>query len=741
MNSRNAWHRSVVCVLQEVIYAEPQAENGFDVDSETQLTNSGALEPEVECDVVENNEAPSGSRSTADAMVDVATCEIGAEVTSSSRDKETGATTAGDRKTSTVQVVEDQLADVQESTTEHVTDGFPSGPEVEVPEDQGPGAPPDQREMVNQVREKQHEVQVDSTSSESAQGSYDVDNTLRTATGDVETPPNQPPTTGEISTSPEAEMVNTDGVPGEQQVLTDSTANDEMCKSSTSEQRETRDQVDSNFDDVLSSSSEQSTIQPQPASGHESEGLPGLDGRSVFASETAAEDQACGGAGQAVQCDGSVGSMSLTDEVERTTSFSPESRAGDVVTSVETLTHAGDDRSGTTATSTPQSETAFTDHQLIHAGDGTMVADAASPSGTALTDHQLIRAGENRPEATVTDATSTRQSGTTLTDSSVTASRSGSSAGAATDSSGVDRRLTFTFPEPPRHPYEPPSIADGDDVTDDVFVAEASPPPPRDDASPQGSEEIRRGAPAMTSPTTDAPAADDAGRRQQPALGDEWPQTAAAPQPGTELEVSAERALTPGAARSLHEARISPTLDAAAAAAGEREAAKDAGQATSEADELRAADEQPAAAAAATQNFDELKTSSSSSSEPRRDIPSASQSSEGVDERWNEAPDQLQSNELEQQSCADRRQQLTLLIPGHDSELQADSDNTAQVSLCIYEYIVGYNTAQPLHSPLIMATTTVHGHYMVMAGDVNKTQDQYLSCIIKCFNVLMSLTD
>jgi len=713
-----------VFFLQEVINAEQQQdENGFNVDpSQTQptnhglagnqpLTNSGgAVEPEAECDVMESD---------AVSAVDGASCESEKpEMTSWPCDNETGATT-------TASVVEDQLSGMQDFTTaeplaEQPVEGFIPVPEVEVPEDQREGAPP---EMVNQVGEKLLELQVDCTvvsESESMENcdasAASGDDSLGSVTNQTETPrPNQPPETGGddvITLPPEPEMVNTtsDGVVhGEQPVLlADSTANDEkICGSSELQSGTTTDEVDhssTKLDDVVlpsSSTSDQSSIiQPQAFNAQDSpEHLSGLKESLVVASEMAAEEQACGAVEHVAQCEGVMKSISVTDDVEPMASV--QLRDEDtMMTSGETLTHEGDDdQSGTVATSTYLSGTA-----LIYAEDEAMVvADAALPSGIALTSDQPITAEENCPDATLA-----RHSGTASTDSglhsSVTPPRSGSNPCAQTESNGVvDRRLTFTFPDPPQHPY---IAGTSDNVADEVFVGgDAS--PLLNDGIPASMEEIHefRGAPAaMTSLTEHAPAADDdtddSSRTQHsaPPLGDDSPLHQQAPQPSTEArEVSAH---LPGAS-SLHAARTSLTPDsapAAAAAVGEVQPTKDAERkAAGEGDEstnAAANDELPA------ENFDNLKTSSSpSSEEPQRYALSSSESPpEGVDEcDLNQAAEKQQSLVHQanvQQSCsADRhRQPLTLLIPGSqdddsDFELQAvdSTDNAAQVSaLCIH---------------------------------------------------------
>jgi len=618
-----------------------------------QVADNVADKPEIECDAIKN-ESATGSRSPTD-VVDVAEPSTGVaiseiasgdvEMAESSYNNETGATTND--------LVDQYHATDQEATTVQVTDKPPQmidsfcskSAEAQL-EDEGLSASSKQSEMESSCQEGETEAQISTGSTcldtgfdaaaAAAEGDSLCTETSKMAFQQPETPTQPDPAIGKIITSPEPEMVinSDDGPvsPGIQHAPAVSTTTEQISTLLTPEienqQHEMKDEVDSKLD-VRFSLSDQSVHGQETPNAHASEQLSDLGGISGTneAPEDAAEQPV-----QPQMDESLVSSERQTYEIKRT------------------------------------SATLF--ENTIEPCSEKVMAPAADEEKAIPTERDHFRAAATDPASPDQSVRRDEASAVAVSDhhlrSSVLSQRSGTES--ETGNASVEP-CTFTFPDPPQHPYRP--LAVDDDCTDDVFVEHSS---PRNDAAT--SDEILP-ASVMTSSTTTATAdASNVGGEEQP-RGDEsvLADAVLAPiQPPYGEEVNQERPPTPGG-RS-HEAGIPPTLEEAAAAATAPELAKDGerpGQKSG--DEIRA-DEPPA-----DRTIDKLKTSSSEPRTSSGDFSIATESTDATDQQF----DDTTEYHLDQQqisSSADRRQ-LSLLIPGHDSELHA-SDN--QVVVCIQSF-------------------------------------------------------
>jgi len=615
---------------------------------DSQLTEDVAEKPEVECDVTKT-EALGGSRSTthvtenAEASTGMATTEIvsGAVEMRSSNDDKTGATTS-DVVEKVGQTGQSALSDQSVTTQEMIStqESFGAKPEEEELQDERLSVSSCQSQRVSFVSSCQEgEIEGHSHTGSASLMAFDAaaaaaENDSLLASGGMDQQPEIPiqpdPAKSESVTSPEPEMViDSEEVPAQQapaafamneQKSTLSTSNAE------SEQHETRDQVDSQLA-VQSSSSYQSAHGLNTATALVSEQLPTLDGSS-------SATEISGAAEQPMKIH--LAEISSTPEPQN-----------DVVelTSVAAL-------SNTLASCSEE-----------------MMASAAAVKAT--------HAGEEQLRFGATDSTSPDRRGwrdelstVEVLRSSVPSQRSETEIGIRSTSKTDAEPCSFAFPDPPQHPYEP--ITAGDDATDDVFVEHS--PQENDATASQGILPPR----AVTSSTESAAAGSSDASRQQQARGDELflADTAPAPpQPRCEEEAIPAQPSTPRG--PSHEAQVPPPTSEAAAAGATAPGQADDGelQAEKSCDEIRA-DELHFTRADST--VDKLKTSSSSSSsEPCPSTGDFSTATDAARQQLDEVP-QPEPGRQRTSVQADRRQ-LSLLIPGQDSDLRA---NDNQVSVC-----------------------------------------------------------
>lgn len=531
---------------------------------------------------------------------------------------------------------------VWESTTEQVVEqpaqtaeSFGAKPEEE-PEDQRLSVSSEQSEMVSSYHEKIVTDDRISTSSASLGGFHaaaateddsEISGMAYQANQQSETLTQPDPETSDLVTSPEPEMETNSGevlAPLEAQQEPAATSGQISSTPSTPEieleQREMKVQVDSQLD-VRSSLSDQSAHgTPEALTAQAPEHLPGLV-RTSGASEKP-EDQPCGAVDEPVR-------TQLDEALVRSEESEPTS-----ATLLKDKLESCCEEMTTSAAAEERTICAGEKQSIVSATDSTSPHQCDEPAASvALSDHELR--------------------------SSVTAARSGTET--------VEPR-TFTFPEPPRQPYDPLAVSDVD-VTDDVFVEHSS---GRNDPPPAGaSQEILRAPATMTSSTPTAAAESlDVSRQQQPRADESLsagvpPLAPPQPPPCEEEAVPSERPPTPGG--PSHEARIPPTSDAPAAAAT-APPPKDAG--VKSGDEIQA-DAPP--------NAEKLKSLSSEPSPSSGDFLTATKSTEAADRQSDEVP--AQQSDQQQSSGTANRRQLSLLIPGQDADLHA-ADN--QVSVCTH---------------------------------------------------------
>ena len=601
-----------------------------------------AEKQEVKCDVTEN-EAPTGSQSTIDVeqMVELSTDIASSDVklTKSSDDSEMGTNT-------NMNEVAEELA--PSSLTDHeitepiqppqTTESSYVEPQEQERQDHVLSISLDQlQQIANSCQEGEKEGQ-SSTGTASLEGFGAVfnddnnDDSPCTMTRETAFPPNpQPETptqpdsaTSEPMTSEETEVViNSDEVlasPGPQ--LAQAAAFTAKEQISTPSTPETDNEQRETIDHIGSHSEVWSSMSDQFSSEQDASAAP-----------AAAHDEG-------------VDANEISDATEQ----SIQSRLDD-----DTLTNSQPQNNDVESTPPPSSSS--------------MLESFSEDVPALATSEKPTHAEEEQFTVAATDSTSQvepewRDEPSTLPLSEQEL-RTGVPSGNATEISGnvkTNVEPVFMFPEPPRHPYEPVTV--GDDSVDDVFVE------PRNDTT--ASEEM----PPSTAMTSSTAAEDsDVVRHEQP-HGDELDWAAAAPaspQQPVEEEAVPEQLPTPG--DEGREFQVPPTSKPAAAATawaaedGERPAEKWR-------DETRA-DETHFLHAAPT--VDKLESSSSEPLPSSDDLLTAIQSTDAVHQQLDEVP-QHQAGRQQTSGRTDR-QQLTLLIPEHDSDVST-SDN--QVGVYLY---------------------------------------------------------
>jgi len=628
------WHG--VFVLQEVIImAAEQVDSGYSVESQvsvgSETTDDVAEKQETEYDVIADQVATGSRRPT---TVDVA--EIAEPLTDSVGD---GTVSTDDNNTTSlcndetgVTEVPDEMAQATSSDQKtEALDQMTGSSSVEPQELQDQSITPDRCQEGHS-----------STATESLDD-FDVAAAVSEITSMPDQQPEAPmqPDTAisEPVTSSEPEVVNNSeyahASPGGQQksAMNEGISTLSAVKNS-GEQSEMIDQVDSHLD-VQFSLTGQSAQEDVPAVVQTSEQLPGSS-----ADETSSKDQCLG------------------------------------VAEVEQSEQPHLDESSTSKSELPSNDAESTSpHNMPDSCREEMIASAAAREEVTYVHAEEDHLGDSATESTSLEqpGCNEEQSASPLSEqqlpSAVPIQRSETESQISTMPS-ANFEPVFTFPEPLRHHYESSAVAD--DSADDAFVEHSS---TRNDMT--ASDEILPSSSAgMTSSATAAAAGGsvDISRQEQP-LSDELCSADEAPaslqQSGEEERVIPSPLLTPGARGC--EVQVQPTSEPAAAVSATASVSADDGVLPAEklSDETRADDHD---FSEAVPTVDELKTSSSqqgpSTAEQRTDV---------VDQQLDEVP----QPESDQQPTSDsaERQHLSLVIPGHDSDLYA-SDN--QVSVYIH---------------------------------------------------------
>jgi len=692
--------------LQEFINAD-QAEDGYDVDPETQrqqqVTSNGLIgsqltgdvtkKPEVECDVIDN-EAASGSRlSTTDVteVAETSTDVVAFETTSSDMEvmkqcsDETGemVNAEGDQIHAIVQsTLSYQSVAAVETTLEQspqMTETLCAKPEEEELREQRLSTSSGQSQVVSSCQDGEKNGQIPIWSESLRDFNTAASDSGSRGTAILSNQQPETPLLNDIVTSPEAEMViNSDevlAVPGTQQVPAASTVKEQSSTLSTPEAENeqfgtgTIDQVDSQQPEVQSSLLDQST-QETPAL-QTSEQLPSV-GESFDASETSEDRPVC--TEKQVQYE-------MRDQVDSQTevqsSFSdqfthdqevPADQTPDQLPSVDGSSSAGEEPEGRpvaveqpvqaqvdeiSATSEALNDVVEVNastsvSNMLDSSSEEMGASTAAKNATCADEDQLRpdSASSDQPESSIIPlfGQELRSSGLSRRSGAETEIRS-------TSATSIDRR-TFTFPEPPPHPYELVRVGD-DDGADDVFAGHS---PTQNDAA--ASEEVHRAA-AMTSSTTTAAAEASDASRQRRMLDDELflaDATPVLPQPRREDEDISDQLPLPKPCGESSRAQVRPTSVAAPAAAATAPAE----------DGDRLAEKSYSAIRADNVDLNESKKTSEEACTSPGDLLTATRQTDEVHQQLDEVLRQ-ESNKRQSSGSADRRQ-LSLLIPGHDSD-------------------------------------------------------------------------
>jgi len=603
----------------------------------SQLTDTVAEKQEVKCGVIEN-ETPTGSRSTADvrevaeAPADVASTEV--KMAKSTDDTERGTKTNeafDDLAPSTL--TEQETAELEQSL-QMTVNSYDRPQEEELQDQISTISPGQMQQIVNLCLEGEAEAEM-STGTTSLEGfdaaDYDGnDDSLCTVTSDTVSPPNlQPETptqvdsaTGEPMTSSEPEVaINSDElllVSSEtQQEAAAITEKEQISTPSTPENDNKQPEMTDQFD---SHSEHHSSVSEQFVRDQDATTAPASytsDGGSTDANETS-KDQPSDAVEQSVQ----------SPLVETSISSQPQNIGGESTSTTP---------SGSKLDSCSEDAT----------------ASAAAEKATYVEEEQFRAAATDSASQDQPDEPSTLP----LSEQELRSSVQPANAAGVPDMVRADVEPVFTFPEPPRQPYEPVTV--GDDSTDDVFVEHSS---PRNDAT--DSREISASLGAVTSRTTIAAAADaDVSRQQQARAGDELAPGSRQQQPGVPEALPGQVLAGPGCV-------VPPTSEPAAAAAAASAAGDGRSPAENWGDEVGA--DEP--------NLVHKLDASSSSSEP---FPSSGdltvQSTDAVRQQLDELTRQQWGVQLSS-GTADR-QQLSLLIPAHDSDAYT-GDN--QVGVYLY---------------------------------------------------------
>ena len=603
----------------------------------SQLTDTVAEKQEVKCGVIEN-ETPTGSRSTADvrevaeAPADVASTEV--KMAKSTDDTERGTKTNeafDDLAPSTL--TEQETAELKQSL-QMTVNSYDRPQEEELQDQISTISPGQMQQIVNLCLEGEAEAEM-STGTTSLEGfdaaDYDGNgDSLCTVTSDTVSPPNlqlETPTqvdsaTGEPMMSSEPEVaINSDElllVSSEtQQEAAAITEKEQISTPSTPENDNKQPEMTDQFD---SHSEHHSSMSEQFVRDQDATTAPASytsDGGSTDANETS-KDQPSDAVEQSVQ--------SPLDETS--ISSQPQNIGGESTSTTP---------SGSKLDSCSEDAT----------------ASAAAEKATYVEQEQFRAAATDSASQDQPDEPSTLP----LSEQELRSSVQPANAAGVPDMVRAGVEPVFTFPEPPRQPYEPVTV--GDDSTDDVFVEHSS---PRNDAT--DSREISASLGAVTSRTTIAAAADaDVSRQQQARAGDERAPGSRQQQPGVPEALPGQVLAGPGCV-------VPPTSEPAAAAAAASAAGDGRAPAENWGDEVGA--DEP--------NLVHKLDASSSSSEP---FPSSGdltvQSTDAVRQQLDQLTRQQWGVQLSS-GTADR-QQLSLLIPAHDSDAYT-SDN--QVGVYLY---------------------------------------------------------
>ena len=677
--------------MQELINAD-QAEDGYDADLGTQhqqqVTNNGLIgsqltgdvteKPEVECDAIDN-EVASGNRLSTTDVTEVAETSTDSEIMSSDmkvrksscNDETVGemVNAEGDQIQAVVQsALSDQSVAAVKTTSEQVveqspqmTETFCAKPKEEELQEQRLSTSSGESQVVRSCQDGEEACQIPTCSESLRDFNAAASDSESSGTAFLSNQQPETPLLNELITSPKAEMVlNSDGVlalPEQSSTLSTPEAENKQFGTGTI------DQVDSQ-PDVLSSLLDQST-QKTPAA-QTSQKLPSVD-ESFDANKTSEDRPVCTEKPVQYEMRGQVDS-----QTEVQSSFSnqsthdqeiPAAQTSEQLSSVDGSSSAGEaleDRpvaveqpvqtqlDEISATSEPLNDvvevSASTSiNNVLDSSSEEMGASTAAKNAACADEEDQFRpdsASSDQPESSIIPlfGQELRSSGLSR--------RSGTEAEIrSTSATSIDRR-TFTFPEPPHHPYELVRVGDDDDA-DDVFAGHS---PAQNDT--MASEEQRQ--PAMTSSTTTAAAEASDASRQQRVLDDELfsaDDTPVSLQPRREDEDISDQ--LPKLCGQSYGAQVRPTSAATAATAPAE-------------DGDRLAEKSYSAIRADNLDLNELKKTSEEACTSSGDLLTATQQTDEVHQQLDEVLQQ-ESNKQQSSGSADRRQ-LSLLIPGHDSD-------------------------------------------------------------------------
>jgi len=653
-----------------------------------QLTDDVTEKPEVKCEVIENGDVKV-SRSSADVKEDAepSTGLTNFEMVSSDMEMRQSSCNSGSGRTTNDSVVQnytveestssDQSVIIPEATSPQtveqppqLTESFGANPEEDDHQDQRSSISSDHSQMVSSCHEVETGTKDQISTGSASVGGLDFapeEDSLCTESGGMTFQPNQLPETptqpdltlNELITSPEPEMaIKSDEVlasPEAQQIPSTGTVKEQISMA----EPETPTKPDPTLNELITSAEPEMAIksdevlespeaQQEPSTATVKEQISTAETDSIMRDEINRQSE--------VQ-------SSMSDQHGHGQDAASTAQESEQLRSSGANEASEDQRYGAVE-QTIQAQLDENSASSEHQNDAVKLTSATpvnntSESRSKETAEKTIQAG-----VVLADSTSSEQPGlcdepptTVLPDQEL---RSSVPSGTETETLSMSKTnvepCTFTFPEPPQHPY----VAVGDDGTDDVFVQQS---PPQNDAT--ASEEIPS-ATVMTSSTTAAAATEALDvSRQELTQGDELvlADTASVPPPTWGLdEVIPNQPPTPGG--ESYEAQVPPTSDAAAAVAtapakdGERPAEK-------------SFDDIPADEFDFVQ-ADKLKTLSPELCPSSGDFLTATESTDAAHQQQLDEvlQDEVEPGTQQTSGRADRRQ-LSLPIHGHDSDLQA----------------------------------------------------------------------